>query len=77
MKSKGALGRSYVLRGLITCLCGNTGVPDELLDYITPLTMDLFDITKMKGVDASYGLTRTLVKQDELIMAHIYRIEML
>ncbi|KAG5610976.1 hypothetical protein H5410_022257 [Solanum commersonii] len=73
-------GSRYTFGGLITRLCRDAGVPEEHLDYMTPLFSTPVDITRTKGPDTEFGPTLATVerhRRDELIMARMYGLEML
>ncbi|KAG5591738.1 hypothetical protein H5410_042252 [Solanum commersonii] len=73
-------GRKYAFGGLITSLCRPAIVSEENMDYIAPLFPAPVDITRTKGPVTKFGPTLTTVKchrQDELIMARVYGLEML
>ncbi|KAH0695893.1 hypothetical protein KY289_013375 [Solanum tuberosum] len=73
-------GRRYAFGGLITSLCRTEGVPEESVDYIAPLFTTPLDVTKTKGPKNAHGATLTTTernKRDDLIMAHMYGLEML
>ncbi|KAG5599415.1 hypothetical protein H5410_030785 [Solanum commersonii] len=60
----------YSFGGIITRLCRAKGVPEESLDYMSPLFPTLVDITNTKGPDNDQIC-------DDLIMAQMYGLEML
>ncbi|KAG5581535.1 hypothetical protein H5410_052162 [Solanum commersonii] len=73
-------GHRYAFGGLITQICRDAGVPEENVDYMTPLYPALVDITQTKGPHTEFGPTLTTGecrRRDELIMARMYGLEML
>lgn len=63
-------GRRYVFRGLITQLCGMTGMPEQKADYY-PVIHPSY---------VSFGLVLTTIERaywNEMIMASMYGLEML
>ncbi|KAG5619932.1 hypothetical protein H5410_005150 [Solanum commersonii] len=79
-KAKMHSGRRYAFGGLITSLCRTKGVPEESVDYIAPLFTTPLNVMKTKGPENAHGPTLTTTKhnkRDDLIMAHIYGLEML
>uniref|UniRef100_M1DHR2 Uncharacterized protein n=1 Tax=Solanum tuberosum TaxID=4113 RepID=M1DHR2_SOLTU len=56
------------------------GIPEESVDYMTPLFPAPMDITRTKGPDTEFGPTLTTTKRhrrDELIMVRMYSLEIL
>lgn len=79
-KAKVHQGRRYAFSGLIMRLCLRARVPEENLDYMAPLFKVPVDMTKTKGPDLVHGITLTTTecnRRYEMIMAHIYGLEML
>ncbi|KAG5575871.1 hypothetical protein H5410_056005, partial [Solanum commersonii] len=73
-------GRRSAFGGLITKLCHVAGVPEESMDYMTPLFPTPMDIMRTKGTDIKFGPILTTIKRnrrDKLFMARMYGLEML
>lgn len=73
-------GRRYVFGGLITELCRCASILEEPLDYFPHIEAAPYCVTNIKGLDVSLGpilTTQEKTHRDEIIMACLYRLEIL